>query len=281
MPDFEKRNLVEEDNPILSVREQCALLQLNRSSLYYQRKFDDRQDKEIMDKIDEIYTEFPYYGSRKITRALRRDNIFINRKRTVRLMNLMGIEAIFPKKSLSLNGKPHPVFPYLLGNVKVERPNQVWGIDITYLKLAQGFIYLTAVLDWYSRFVLSFQVGLTLSSDFCLEAIENSLTKAKPEIINSDQGVQFTSCDYIGLLEKHDIKISMDHKGRCFDNIFTERLWRTVKYEEVYLKSYESPRVAKESLNEYFYRYNFKRLHQSLNYKTPAEIYFQKSVKSF
>ena len=230
-----------------------------------------------MDKIDKIYTDFPYYGSRKITKALQREGLVVNRKRVLRLMNLMGIEAIFPKKSLSLNGKAHPVYPYLLRGVNVARPNQAWGIDITYVKLATGFVYLTAVLDWYSRYVVAFEIGLTLSSDFCLRAIVNSLAMAKPEIINSDQGVQFTSHEYIDLLESNRIKISMDHKGRCFDNIFTERLWRTVKYEEVYLKSYESPRQAKESLKAYFYRYNYQRLHQALDYKTPAEIYYQKS----
>lgn len=230
-----------------------------------------------MDKIDEIYTDFPYYGSRKITKALKREGFMVNRKRVLRLMNLMEIEAIFPKKSLSLNGRFHPVYPYLLKNTKMVRPNQVWGIDITYLKLANGFVYLTAVLDWYSRYVLAFEIGLTLNSDFCLEVITKSLSMAKPEIINSDQGTQFTSADYINLLITNGIQISMDHKGRCFDNIFTERLWRTVKYEEVYLKSYESPKEAKESLKEYFYRYNYRRLHQSLDYKTPAEIYFQKS----
>lgn len=277
MQDSDKRNLVEAENPILSVREQCALLQLNRSSLYYQKKPDDPEDQEIMNRIDEIYTEFPYYGSRKITKALRRENIVVNRKRVIRLMAIMGIEAIIPKRSLSLNGKPHPVFPYLLQGVKIDRPNHAWGIDITYLKLNGGFVYLTAVLDWYSRFVLAFEIGLTLSSDFCLEALTESLSLACPEIVNSDQGTQFTSLDYINLLKNNEIKISMDHRGRCFDNIFTERLWRTVKYEEVYLKSYQSPREAKESLKEYFYRYNYRRLHQSLGYKTPAEIYFQKS----
>lgn len=277
MPDREKRTLVEEDNPVLSVREQCALLQLSRSCLYYRRKRNDTNDLVVMDKIDKIYTDFPYYGSRKITKALQREGLVVNRKRVLRLMNLMGIEAIFPKKSLSLNGKAHPVYPYLLRGVNVARPNQAWGIDITYVKLATGFVYLTAVLDWYSRYVVAFEIGLTLSSDFCLRAIVNSLAMAKPEIINSDQGVQFTSHEYIDLLESNRIKISMDHKGRCFDNIFTERLWRTVKYEEVYLKSYESPRQAKESLKAYFYRYNYQRLHQALDYKTPAEIYYQKS----
>lgn len=234
-------------------------------------------DNVMTDEIDKIYTGFPYYGSRKITEALKRKGYVVNRKRTQRLMEIMGIEAIFPKRGLSLNGKPHPVYPYLLKGVKIERPNQVWGIDITYLRMAQGFVYLTAVLDWYSRYVISFEVGLTLSSDFCLEAVRNSLAKAKPEIVNSDQGVQFTSHEYLDLLTRNNIQISMDHKGRCFDNIFTERLWRTVKYEEVYLKSYESPKDARESLKAYFYRYNYQRLHQALDYQTPAEIYFQKS----
>jgi len=276
----DKKVLIETDNPVLSVREQCTLLQLNRSSLYYRQKMNDNVDKAVMDNIDEIYTEFPYYGSRKITKALGREGFTVNRKRVLRLMNIMGnimgIEAIFPKKSLSFNGKSHPVFPYLMRGMRIKKPNQTWGIDITYLKLAEGFVYLTAVLDWYSRYVLSFAIGLTLKSDFCLETIKSSLSHAKPEIINSDQGTQFTSQEYIDLLTKYEVKISMDHRGICFDNIFTERLWRTVKYEEVYLKSYESPRQAKDCLKEYFYRYNFKRLHQSLDYKTPAEIYFKR-----
>ena len=187
----------------------------------------------------------------------------------------MGIQAIYPKRRTSLANIQHKKYPYLLRNLKIYRPNQVWGTDITYIRLAQGFVYLVAFLDWFSRYVVSFQLSNTLESDFCLQALEKALSIGKPEISNSDQGVQFTSKDYIEILQKEEIQISMDGKGRCYDNIFTERLWRSVKYEEVYLKDYKDPLEAEKSLKEYFKFYNEERGHQSLDYKTPAEIYFK------
>ncbi len=186
----------------------------------------------------------------------------------------MGIEAIYPKPNLSLNGKSHKVFPYLLKGLDIKAPNQVWGIDITYIRLAGGFVYLVAIIDWYSRFVIDWEISTSLDKEFVLESLKRAFSKALPEILNSDQGVQMTSEDYISLVTGNGVKISMDHKGRCFDNIFTERLWRSLKYEEVYLKEYSSPKDAILSTREYFEFYNYERLHQSLNYLTPAEVYF-------
>lgn len=226
--------------------------------------------------IDEIYTEFPYYGSRRMGKAV---SITlgepVNRKRVKRLMGAMGIEAMYPKPNLSLNTKPHPIYPYLLKGVVVTRPNQVWGIDITYIRMSKGWVYLVAIVDWYSRFIVAWRVSNSLSTDFCLQVVAEAFTRGIPDIFNSDQGTQFTSEAYIDLVLGREVKISMDHKGRCFDNIVSERLWRTIKYEEVYLHDYQSAREAQESLREYLNRYNYKRLHQSLQYKTPAQIYFQ------
>lgn len=228
----------------------------------------------VMERIDEVFTKRPFYGSRRITKQLRSEGFKVNRKRVKRLMGVMGIEAIYPKPNLSLNGKPHPVFPYLLKGLDIKRPNQVWGIDITYIRLAGGFVYLVAVIDWYSRFVIDWEVSISLDKEFVLDCLKRAFLKAKPEILNSDQGVQMTSEDYISLVTGNGVQISMDHRGRCFDNIFTERLWRSVKYEEVYLKEYSSPRDAILNLREYFNFYNYERMHQSLEDLTPAEVYF-------
>ena len=253
-----------------------ALLQLAKSSWYYQPRSTAIADEIIMRYIDELYTEFPYYGSRKMGKAVTIQlGEPVNRKRIQRLMRDMGIEAMYPKPNLSRNTTPHPIYPYLLKGLTINKPNQVWGIDITYIRLATGWLYLVAILDWYSRFVVSWRLSNSLTTDFCLEAVKDAFTTGIPDICNSDQGTQFTSADYIELVTKQEVKISMDHRGRCFDNIFTERLWRTIKYEEVYLKDYQSPKKAEESLKEYLNRYNYKRLHQSLQYKTPAQIYFQ------
>lgn len=194
-------------------------------------------------------------------------------------MKQMGIEAIYQKPNLSKNDKAHPVYPYLLKGLEIIRPDQVWGIDITYIKLTVGWLYLVAIIDWYSRFVIEWQVSNSLDTSFCIEMIQRAFTKSKPEIFNSDQGVQFTSKIYIDLLTENDVKISMDGRGRCLDNIFTERLWRSVKYEEVYLNEYDSIKRAKDGLANYFYKYNYKRIHQHLDYKTPAEVYFAKTIR--
>lgn len=234
-----------------------------------------------MHKIDQVYTDKPFYGRIKITKELYRQGIVVNHKYVYRLMKLMGIEAIVPKRSWNLSkGNPnHQIYPYLLGNLTIDKPNQVWGIDITYIKLHHGWLYLTAILDWYSRYVLSWQLSDTLAVDFCVDTLKNALTINQPLIHNSDQGSQFTSEAYLGILKCYpNISISMDGRGRAFDNIFTERLWRTIKYEEVYLKDYQSPKQARLSLQKYIKFYNHERLHQSLSYATPAEVYFGKVI---
>lgn len=232
-----------------------------------------------MDTIDVIYTKRPFYGVRRITEQLHRNGDWVNHKRVHRLVQILGIEAIYPKPNLSKNANQHPYFPYLLKNTVITRPNQVWGIDITYIRLQKDWLYLVAMLDWHSRYILSWELSDTMSVQFCCETLQNALKVGIPQIHNSDQGVQFTAEQYLSILKAYpNIRISMDHKGRCFDNIFTERLWRTIKYEEVYLKSYESPQEARQSIREYITFYNNERLHQSLKYRTPAEIYFGKIV---
>ena len=270
----EKVELIEKNNMQLSIKKQCELLGLNRSSLYYREKPETKENVKIMGLIDEIYTEFPYYGSPRITAELKRRGYIINHKRIERLMLVMGLMAIFPKRNLSRRNPNHQIYPYLLKGLAIIRINQVWGIDITYIRTNGIWFYLVAVIDWYSRFVLAWKLSETMASNFCIEAVKEALYYGKPEIHNSDQGSQFTDKDYISVLNENGIKISMDGRGRCFDNIFTERLWRTVKYEEVYLKDYESFGDALENLKNYFQTYNYRRLHQSLNYQTPAEIYF-------
>ena len=273
---IEKVTRIERENTLLSIRRQCALLQLNRSNFYYERKPDiSVWDKEIMDEIDKIYTKCPFYGYPRITKELHKRNYPVNHKRVYRLMGLMGIEAVFPKPNTSRPNITHDIYPYLLKGLDISYPNQVWGVDITYVRMKNEWLYLVAILDWYSRYIVAWELSDSLNVNFCCETLKRALMTATPQIHNSDQGSQFTSNEYLDLLKgKETIKISMDHKGRCFDNIFTERLWRTVRYEEVYLKSYESPKDARQSLTNYVTFYNRERLHQSLDYKTPEEIYF-------
>lgn len=229
-----------------------------------------------MNKIDQIYTDMPYYGVIKMTKALHELGFVVNHKKVRRLMRLMGLEAIYPKPRLSFNNQSHSVYPYLLKGLAITRSNQVWGTDITYIRLKQGFMYLVAFIDWYSRFVLSWQLSNTLTTDFVVEAGQKALDLATPAITNSDQGAQFTSHDYLNLWNKDQTQISMDGRGRCMDNIFTERLWRSVKYENIYPNAYDSVIDLKDGLTKYFNDYNHRRLHQSLNYQTPAAIYFKK-----
>jgi len=233
-----------------------------------------------MNRIDKIYTEFPYYGYRKITEQLDRDGYPANHKRVLRLMKDMGIEAIYPKPNLSKNSQPHPVYPYLLRGVTITAPNQVWGTDITYIRMHKGFVYLVAFMDWYSRYVLSWQLSTTLTSDFVVNAAMMALGLAQPGIINSDQRVQFTSQDYLDTWDRDRTRISMDGRGRCMDNIFIERLWRSLKYEDIYLNDYDSVLTVKDGITRYFDSYNNRRLHQALNYKTPAEVYFERRILS-
>jgi len=255
------------------LRRQCALLGINRASLYYQPVSESADNLRLMRLIDEQYTRCPFYGSRRLTAWLRGQGLEVNRKRVARLMTVMGLEAVYPKPRLSQPGGGHKIYPYRLQELKVERVDQVWSTDITYIRLAQGFLYLVAVMDWFSRYVLSWALSLTLEVDFCVEALKVALRRGRPEIFNSDQGSQFTSERFTAELEARGISISMDGRGRCLDNIFIERLWRSLKYEEVYLKDYRAVVEARDGIGGYFHFYNHRRLHQSLDYRTPAAIY--------
>jgi putative transposase len=265
--------MVEWDHEELSIRRQCELLGLNRATLYYRGVGESEANLELMRLIDEQYLRTPFFGSRNMTTWLRRQGNNVNRKRIQRLMRLMGLEAIYPKPRISQKGGDHRIYPYLLRNMKIVRPNQVWSTDITYIPMAQGFMYLVAILDWYSRFVLSWRLSNSLESSFCVEALEEALSWQRPEIFNSDQGVQFTSCAFTSVLEEVGVAISMDGRGRVFDNIFVERLWRTVKYEDIYLKDYESVPALRRGLREYLDFYCYARFHQSLDNLTPWEVY--------
>ena len=258
---------------MLSVRQQCELLDLSRSSYYYEPATATAKNLALMALIDQEYTAHPFYGSRRITTWLGNQGHEVNRKRVQRLMRLMGLEAVYPKPRLSIGGAGHKVYPYLLRNVAIERVNQVWSTDITYIPLPNGFLYLTAVVDWHSRYVLSWRLSNTLDVGFCIEALEEALRCGCPEVFNTDQGVQFTSVSYTSRLEAVGAKVSMDGKGRCLDNVFVERLWRTVKYEEVYLWRHETVPAMQAGLTRYFSFYNQERCHQSLANRTPAEVY--------
>jgi putative transposase len=257
----------------LSVRRQCALLGLNRSSLYYEPVAETPENLRLMRRIDEQYTACPFYGSRKMTRWLVQHGEVVNRKRVQRLMRQMGLEAVYPKPGLSLAGRGHRIFPYLLRNVRIGRADQVWSTDITYIPLAAGFMYLAAIIDWYSRYVLAWRLSNTLDGSFCLEMLEEALSRGQPEVFNTDQGTQFTAQAWTSRLQSAGVAVSMDGRGRCLDNVFVERLWRTVKYENVYLRGYETVPQLQEGLECYFPFYNTERLHQSLDYQTPAAVY--------
>ena len=266
--------MVEHANQRLSVREQARLLGLNRSGLYYRKQAPSREEIALKHRIDEIYTRHPFYGSRRVAVTLQQAGQHISRKRVQRYMHAMGLAGIAPRKSLSKRHPGHKIYPYLLRNVTAQRPNHIWGIDITYIRLKHGWLYLTAIMDWYSRYVVTWKLSQTLSQPFVMEAVEQALQQAVPEILNSDQGSQFTSPQYTRRLLAAGTRISMDGRGRALDNIFTERLWRSVKYEEVYLKDYQTPKEARAELRQYFRFYNFERPHQSLAYRTPAQVYF-------
>lgn len=270
-----KKRLIEPDQEKLSIRKQCELLQLSRSNLYYEPVEASEETLRIMHRIDEIFTESPFFGSRRILEGLQREGFIIGRERVQSLMRKMGLVAIYPKPNLSKKHPENKIYPYLLANVKIIRPNQVWSCDITYIRLRSGFLYLMAVMDWYSRYVLSWRLSNSLDVSFCLEALEEALEQGCPAIFNTDQGSQFTSNEFIGMLLSKGIRISMDGRGRAFDNIFTERLWRSVKYEEVYIKDYQAHKDAREGLGNYFSFYNNRRYHQSLGYKTPSEVHYE------
>ncbi len=270
---------MEPDHDAISVRRQCDLLGVNRASLYYQPSGESEENLRLMRWIDEQYTATPFFGSRRMEAWLRENKkVIVNRKRVARLMQVMGLEAIYPKPKLSQPGDGHKIYPYLLRDVSIERIDQVWSTDITYIRLAQGFCYLVAVMDWHSRFVLSWSLSVTMEMEFCLEALASALRRARPEIFNSDQGSQFTSERFTGELERRGISISMDGRGRCFDNIFIERLWRSLKHEEVYLKDYRQVSEARRSIEQWFEFYNHSRPHQSLGYRTPGAVYKEGGV---
>jgi putative transposase len=259
----------------LSVRRQCELLGLNRSSLYYQPASETPENLRLMGLIDEEYTAHPFFGSRQMTARLKRQGEAVNRKRVQRLMGVMGLQAIYPKPRLSIPGAGQRIYPYLLRNVRVERPDQVWSADITYVGLANGFMYLAATIDWYSRYVIAWRLSNTLEGSFCLEMLEEALAVGQPEIFNTDQGVQFTACAWTKRLEEAGVAVSMDGRGRCLDNVFVERLWRSVKYEDIYLYGYDTVPALQGGLGRYFPFYNGERPHQSLDYRTPAEVYWE------
>ena len=267
------RELIDWNQPKLSIREQCELLQLNRSTLYYEPLPESVENLEIMRRIDEQYLKRPHFGSRLMTVALRRQGYRVNRKRVRRLMAKMGLVALYAKPRTTIPATAHRVYAYLLRGVQVERPNQVWGADITYVPLRSGYLYLVAILDWFSRHVLSWGLSNSLDSEFCVAALEQALDRGRPEIFNTDQGCQFTSRDFTSRLESARVTISMNGRGRALDNVFVERLWRTVKYEEIYLKDYETGAECREGLRHYFRFYNHERPHQSLGYRTPWETY--------
>jgi putative transposase len=266
---------VERGQPEISVRRQCELLGVNRSGLYYEPVGESAENRFLMRLLDEQYTRTPFYGSRRMTAWLATEGHKVNRKRVSRLMEGMGLQAVYPKPKLSQPGEGHRIYPYLLRATTVERVNQVWSTDITYIRMAEGFLYLVAVMDWFSRFVLSWSLSLTMEVEFCVKALKRALRRGRPDIFNSDQGAQFTCEKFTGELTERQIAISMDGRGRCMDNIFVERLWRSLKYEEVYLKDYASVGEARAGIARYFQFYNHERLHQSLDYRTPAAIYLE------
>jgi putative transposase len=269
---------VERDEGELALSVQAELLSLSRSSLYYQPISPSIEEVALKHRIDVIYTAYPFYGSCRITVQLRREGVTINRKAVQRHMQEMGIAGICPGPNLSQRNLAHQVYPYLLRQMTAAYPNHIWGIDITYIRLQNGWLYLVAVLDWFSRYVVSWQLDDTLDIDFVLLAVDRALADYKPGIWNSDQGSHFTSPQYTQRLLAADVQISMDGKGRALDNIFSERLWRTVKYEEVYLHDYQTPKQARTGLMTYFDFYNYRRPHQALGYLTPAEVFFANTV---
>ena len=270
-----KRALIELDDPHLSIFRKCELLGLNRSTYYLPPATESEENLRLMRRIDETYTAQPFFGSRRMTVWLGQQGEAVNRKRVQRLMRLMGLEAIYPKPRLSVPGAGHRIYPYLLRGLRIERPDQAWGADITYVPLVSGFLYLAAVIDWYSRYVVAWRLSNTLDGAFCLEMLEEALGRGTPEVFNTDQGSQFTAAAFTGRLLAAGVKVSMDGKGRWLDNVFVERLWRSVKQEDVYLRGYETVPQLRSGLARYFGFYNGQRRHQSLGYRTPAQVYLE------
>ena len=264
-------------NSKLSIKEQCNLLSIPKSSFYYKSAKEEDIDNWLMNEIYEIWMKYPFYGYRRITAILNRNSYHINSKKIRRIMKLMDLQAIYPKKKTTFFNKEHKIYPYLLRNLVINRANQVWATDITYIKMSKGFVYLVALIDLFSRRIINWQLSITMEKEFCIEMLEIALMQnKKPEIINSDQGSQFTSNEWIKALTDSDIKVSMDGKGRCIDNILMERFWRSIKQEEIYIKPCDSAKEIRENIGKYINFYNQERPHQSLGYQTPDEVYFGK-----
>ena len=272
--------MVDHKHPSLSVARQCSLLDISRSGLYYQPVGISEQDLALMKLIDRQYLATPFYGARRMAAWLRSQHYKVNRKRVRRLMHIMGLAAIYRRPRTSVPAPGNKVYPYLLRGIEVTRPNQAWAADITYIPMERGFLYLVAIIDWHSRYVLSWRLSNTLDVGFCVEAAEEALRKYRPDIFNTDQGAQFTSEAFTGLLEHRGVRVSMDGKGSYNDNLFIERLWRSVKYEEVYLKAYRDGREARAGIGSYFRFYNSERPHQALGYRTPAEVFLSAPVEA-
>lgn len=270
-----KRSLIEPDFKQISIVRQCELLNIHRSGYYYEPSTASTTNLDIMRKLDEQYTQTPFYGVLRMHQYIRSLGYDVNIKRIRKLLRLMGLLAIYPKRNLSIPNIENKKYPYLLKNLQIDRCNQVWSSDITYIPMEKGFLYLVAIIDWYSRYVISWRISNTMEVSFCMDALQEALKKGKPEIFNTDQGSQFTSAEFTNHLLINNIQISMDGKGRCLDNVFVERLWRSVKYEYVFLNSIKDGRELWNGLNNYFQFYNEKRFHQSLDYKTPAQVYLR------
>jgi putative transposase len=273
MSRVERAERIDDNNDQLSVRQQCELLELNRSTLYYEPVGPSEETLDLMKRIDRIFTEWPFFGARRIQACLEEQGCSVSRKRIRRLMKLMGLEAICPRPGTSKPAPGHKIYPYLLKGLDINRPNQVWSTDISYIPMRKGFVYVVAIIDWYSRLVLSWSLSNTMEDDFCVEALKEALKYGTPEIFNTDQGSQFTSEDFVDTLLSHGIQVSMDGRGRWLDNVFVERLWRSLKYEEVYLHAYDSTKEARLSIGKWFTFYNTRRPHQALDYKKPIQVH--------
>ena len=267
-------SLVDRTDPVLSIVTQCRLLKIARSTVYYRPAPVSEDDLAVMRRLDELYLATPFYGTRRMVAVLRREGWSVNRKRVRRLMRLMGLEAIFQKPNTSRRQPEHKVYPYLLRGLSIDRPNQVWCADITYIPMARGFVYLVAVMDWFSRRILDWRLSITMETDFCVEALQEAMARhGQPEIFNTDQGVQFTSAGFLDELQTRGVRVSMDGRGRFLDNIFIERLWRSLKYEDVFIKAYETVAAARVGIDGWLTFYNDERPHQALGYLTPRAVY--------
>jgi len=273
----ERRACIDGSNAQLSISRQCDLMGLSRSSRYYKAVAVDTETLALMNAIDRTYTELPFYGILKMTIAMNEQGFKVNHKKIARLMRLMGIHAIYAEPKLSIPGYNHDIYPYLLTNVSITSANHVWSTDITYVPMLKGFVYCVAVIDWYSRYVLAWNISNTQDADFCLSVLNEALRSETPRIFNTDQGSQFTSTTFIQRLQDANISISMDGRGRALDNVFIERLWRSLKYEDLYLHNYSDATALRDGMTKYFEFYNHRRYHQALNYQTPAAVYFQRS----